>query len=90
MFCNKPLLLFSVMILVIFSVSTYTMISPLTAQGSKYSFLYKWGSQGVSVGQFAQPFAIAIDTSDDVYVTDTASKSNNVQKFTKNGTFVTS
>jgi hypothetical protein len=74
---------------VIFSVSTYSIISPVVAQGSKYSFVNKWGSEGSGRGQFAQPLAIGIDANDDGYVTDTTSASNYVQKFTKNGTFVT-
>jgi DNA-binding beta-propeller fold protein YncE len=38
----------------------------------------------------SHPLAIAIDSNGDVYVTDTTSVSNQIQKFTNNGTFITS
>ena len=42
-------------------------------------------------GQFSQPADIAIDSKNNVFVTDnTAASSKAVQKFTKNGTFISS
>jgi hypothetical protein len=67
-----------------------TIISPILAQQNEYSFVKKWGSEGVSFGKFAQPLTVAIDSNDDVYITDTTSVSNQIQKFTNNGTFITS
>jgi len=87
---HRALLIFAALILVIFSVSSGAIISPIMAQENEYSFVNKWGSEGVSIGQFAQPLAIAIDANDDVYVTDTTSASKHIQKFTNNGTFITS
>jgi len=45
----------------------------------------------VTSGQFSQPADIAIDSKNNVFVTDiTAASSKAVQKFTKNGTFISS
>jgi hypothetical protein len=59
-------------------------------QEQQYSFLMSWGSKGVALGSFKQPLEIAIDSNGDVYVTDISRVSNQVQKFTNNGTFITS
>ena len=92
MFRNRiiTLLIFVALILVMFSVSSDAIISQIKAQENEYVFVNKWGSEGISIGKFAQPLAIAIDANDDVYVTDTTSASNMIQKFTNNGTFITS
>ena len=59
-----------------FSVSSDAIISQIKAQENEYVFVNKWGSEGNSIGKFAQPLAIAIkDANDDVYVTDTTSDS---------------
>src|ERR1044072_6612049 len=46
---------------------------------------------GVTSGQFSQPADIAIDSKENVFVTDiTAASSKAVQKFNQNGTFISS
>jgi sugar lactone lactonase YvrE len=73
----------------LFSFSMDRGILPVYGQ-QQYSFLMSWGSKGVSLGSFKQPLEIAIDSNGDVYVTDASSVSNQVQKFTNNGTFILS
>jgi DNA-binding beta-propeller fold protein YncE len=66
-------------------------ISFASAQpNEQYSFLRKWGSGGVSFGEFSQPLGIAIDSSGNVYVTDSTAVANKIQKVTSSGTFITS
>jgi DNA-binding beta-propeller fold protein YncE len=50
-------------------------------------FSFKWGSQGNGDGQFDRPVGIAIDSSGNVYVTD--QNNNRVQKFDRDGNFLT-
>ncbi len=50
-------------------------------------FVTKWGSQGTADGQFEIPWGIAVDSSNNVFVADTAN--HRIQKFTNSGTFVT-
>jgi sugar lactone lactonase YvrE len=45
-----------------------------------------WGKAGREDGQFITPLAIAVDSSDNVYVADTGN--NRIQKFDSNGTFI--
>jgi tripartite motif-containing protein 71 len=45
------------------------------------------GTRGVGDGQFMAPTGIALDSSDNVYVTDLSR--NNIQKFTSDGQFIT-
>ncbi len=51
------------------------------------SFITKWGSKGTEDGQFLSPGAVAVDSSDKVYVADT--NNNRIQKFDSDGTFIT-
>lgn len=48
----------------------------------------QWGSTGTQIGQFNTPFGIGVDSSGYVYVTD--NNNTRVQKFTPDGTYVTS
>ncbi len=48
------------------------------------------GSRGSGLGKFSQPLDIAIDRSGNVYVSDFGNAQNGIQKFTSNGTFITS
>jgi tripartite motif-containing protein 71 len=85
------LLIFAALIHVMFlALMSDAINSPIQAQQNGYSFVKKWGSEGVGFGKFAQPLAIAIDSNNNIYVTDTTSVSNQIQKFTNNGTFITS
>jgi len=59
-------------------------IKKFTAEGQ---FITKWGSYGSGDGQFVGPDGIAIDSSGNVYVTDSGNK--RVQKFTSDGQFIT-
>ena len=52
-----------------------------------YSLLTKWGTYGWDAGQFNYPYAVAIDSSGNVYVVDT--DNNRIQKFDQNGNFIT-
>src|SRR5215207_7720934 len=76
--------------------ATISLFSSATAfaqenaqENQQYSFVKKWGSEGIGFGRFAQPIDIAIDSSGNLYVTDLSSMSNKIQKFTSNGTFIT-
>jgi tripartite motif-containing protein 71 len=51
------------------------------------SFITKWGSKGEGDGQFVSPGAVAVDSSDNVYVADQLN--HRIQKFDSNGTFIT-
>jgi len=50
-------------------------------------FLMQWGSQGDNDGQLVFPAGLAIDSEDNIYVTD--QNNGRIQKFTSNGTFLT-
>ena len=82
------------MVLTIIMFSATIITSPIfitaAAQEQQYSFVTKWGSEGIGFGKFRQPLDIAIDSNNSIYVTDTTSVSNQIQKFTSNGTFITS
>lgn len=48
-----------------------------------------WGEKGVSQGQFNQPGGVAVDSDNNVYVSDTSGYSTRmIQQFSPNGTFV--
>ena len=50
-------------------------------------FITKWGTSGSEVGQFMGPAGLAVDSDDNIYVTDR--DNDRVQIFTSNGTFIT-
>src|SRR5918996_2734082 len=52
------------------------------------NFITSWGSEGTGDGQFLHAHGIAIDSSDNVYVSDDGR--NIIQKFDSNGEFITS
>jgi biopolymer transport protein ExbD len=68
---------------IVSSITVLTSSVPVTvaAQEQQYSFITKWGSEGIGFGKFRQPLEIAIDSDNDLYVTDTTSVSNQIQKF---------
>ena len=49
-------------------------------------FLMQWGTQGDEDGQFVFPAGVAIDSDDNVYVTD--QNNGRIQKFTSDGAFL--
>jgi len=49
-------------------------------------FITAWGGSGTGDGQFTHPYGIAIDASDNVFVTD--GENNRIQKFDSNGNFL--
>ncbi|MDI6751318.1 MAG: hypothetical protein QME07_00435 [bacterium] len=55
--------------------------------GEYYEFAAKWGGYGTGSGQFKSPEGIAIDNQGNLYVADT--KNDRIQKFTRDGTFIT-
>ena len=61
-----------------------TRIMKFTSDGV---FITKWGSRGSDDGQFRNPFDIAVDTNDNVYVVD--QQNHRIQKFTSDGVFIT-
>jgi sugar lactone lactonase YvrE len=58
-----------------------------SAQSDDYSFVTKWGSLGSGDSQFNNPFGIAVDSSDHVYVAEY--NNHRIQKFTSDGSFIT-
>ena len=77
--------------IIIFSTLIYTT----SAAAENYSFISKWGSHGDSDGQFEEPTGIAIDSLNDIYVSDMDFENccnplhHIIQKFMNNGTFIT-
>ena len=74
------LLLTVVLLVVAVSVPAYSEEPP--------QYLMQWGSEGSGPGQFNGPQDVAVDNTGNVYVADT--QNHRIQKFTGNGTFVTS
>jgi C1A family cysteine protease/sugar lactone lactonase YvrE len=68
------------------SLTKFCKDSYLWYYSPSYSTSSYWGSQGTGAGQLQMPWAMAIDSSGDVYVADMGN--NRVQKFTDTGTFV--
>lgn len=87
----RSLLFLSAILGIVWSLQISRDSAPAYAQEQQqYSFLTKWGTNGISFGKFSQPLEIAIDSAGNVYVTDFTSVANKIQKFTANGTFITS
>ena len=67
----------------------------VAAIDEEYSFINKWGSHGDSNGEFEEPTGIAIDSSNNVYVSDMDFENccnplhHTVQKFMNDGSFIT-
>jgi len=61
------------------------MLIPMVS-AENYSFVTKWGSRGTGEGQFNYPFSIAVDSSSNVYVSDTFN--DRIHKFRSSGTFL--
>ena len=50
--------------------SSITLLSSYSQQQEEYSLIREWGSKGFDHGQFSQPADVAIDSKDNVFVTD--------------------
>ena len=55
---------------------------------TEYEHKTKWGEKGVAIGQFNQIGGIASDSENNIYVADFTGRSNMIQKFTENGSFI--
>ncbi|MBI2264669.1 MAG: IPT/TIG domain-containing protein [Armatimonadetes bacterium] len=64
---------------------SFTISNPFDA--TSYVFDTKWGSTGGGDGQFAYPFAVAVDSAGNVYVADY--NNGRIQKFNNSGGFLT-
>ncbi|MDR4511002.1 MAG: Ig-like domain-containing protein [Nitrososphaeraceae archaeon] len=78
------------------SIVIFTSLNEIShADAQQYLFSYQWGSHGDNNGQFEEPTGIGIDSSDNVYVSDTDFEDccnplhHTVQKFMNDGTFIT-
>ncbi|MGZ5470331.1 MAG: 6-bladed beta-propeller, partial [Nitrososphaeraceae archaeon] len=58
------------------------------AAATEYEHKMKWGSKGVATGQFNQAGGIAADSENNIYVADFTGRSNMIQKFTNNGSYI--
>jgi len=74
-----------VIILAIVAASFLTNVTSPSAE--TYTFVTKWGSKGTEDGQFYLPIGVAVDSSGNVYVTDSINA--RIQKFSSTGTFIT-
>ena len=74
----------------LFVMSTITTHQAYSVGSEQYSFVGKWGSKGVGHGMFSQASGITTDSNGNVYVGDLTGVSGKIQKFTSNGTFITS
>ena len=84
---NKKIISPFLVYLLLFSVFPL-FSSTITSEAQEtYRFVSKWGSFGSGDGQFSSPQGIAVDSSGNVYVTDT--QNNRIQKFDSSDTFLT-
>lgn len=59
---------------------------PMAFAEDAYSFITKWGSLGNYDGLINLPASLAVDSSDNIYVTDT--NNNRIEKFSNDGKFL--
>src|SRR5215210_1413253 len=84
---EKSLFLLSIVSLM----SIFLVINSYNVQAAEeYKFKSKFGSKGADNGKFIQPIGIAVDKEGNIYVGDFARHSNIIQKFSDNGTFISS
>src|SRR5687767_9692113 len=81
--------LIAIVISLVIIISIFHSAAVFAQENQQYSFVTKWGSDGIGPGKFTQPIDLAVDSAGDLYVTDFSSVSNKIQKFNGNGTFVT-
>ena len=91
LFCEREGTYFPIIFgcLLLFAVYYFSTTNVQLAFSQEYIFERKFGSAGTALGEFSQPQGIAIDSSDNIYITSFTSLSNQIQKFTSNGTFIT-
>jgi len=58
------------------------------SQGTQLKYIKQVGMKGIENGQFTFPHSLAVDDFGNIYVGDTGNK--RIQKFSPNGTFLTS
>lgn len=75
----SPVLILTPLLIILVFFSKY-------ASSSSATYITQWGSLGTANGDFDTPSGIAIDASDDVYVTDT--NNNRIEKFDSSGVFI--
>jgi tetratricopeptide (TPR) repeat protein/sugar lactone lactonase YvrE len=84
----NPKILIPIVAVVIGATLAFTVfggVLPPSKEG--YSFVRAWGSEGTENGQFKEPLGVAVDSQNNVYVSD--SNNHRIQKFTADGTFIT-
>lgn len=64
---------------------TRTVLDQVAKFGAQGNLLKTWGTSGTGQGQFDRPWGIAVDSSDNVYVTDT--RNSRFQVFSSDGEF---
>jgi sugar lactone lactonase YvrE len=72
--------------IILFGVVGLFLVPSVGAEGG-YSFWGTWGEYGSSNGRFDEPYGLAIDDSDNVYVADTGN--DRIQKFDPSGDLLT-
>ena len=94
MYTRKRLLLLESRTVVIILVLSMIFSSLLNITGYRvavaavsYSLIKQWGSRGSGNGQFEFPWSLALDSSNNVYVSDLGNQ--RIQKFDADGNFIT-
>src|SRR5271154_760996 len=62
------------------------IVTPLRADNPP-TYLFQWGSSGSGSGQVSDPFSVAVDSSNNVYVVDQGNQ--RVEKFDSHGNYLT-
>ena len=72
--------------------TSFLILNSMTYQSSfaatEYEHKTKWGEKGLAIGQFNQITGVAVDSENNIYVADMTGRSNMIQKFTDNGSFI--
>ena len=68
------------------AVVAVVFVVPAVSEAETYNFVLSWGTYGTGDGEFYNPHGIAVDSSDNVFVTDY--RNNRIQKFDSSGTFL--
>src|SRR5687768_8549931 len=87
-FCGMTVLLSFLILNCGSSGMTYQSSFAAAATTTEYEHKLKWGSKGVATGQFNQASGITADSENNIYVADFSGRSNMIQKFTNNGSFI--